>query len=175
MDRRLQQRRGLRWAMVALGLVLGAMLIANGSVVIGALIATMAILRSFMLRPVQRRHVEVASQGGEPSGTSRQLFRPLIPDGFRAAASAIGVNLTTLRGEFAGGKSIAEVATDAQVPVDDVVRSMVGSVSVAIDQAVLDGTMSSRDASVARSRLPQWSNRLVTIHRDDLPRIQGSV
>jgi len=175
MERRLQQHRALRWVMVALGLVLGAVLIANGSVVIGALIATMAILRAFMLRSVPRRRFDAADQRGGPDATNGPPLRALAPDGFRAAATAIGVNLTTLRREFAGGKSIAEVATDAQVPIDDVVRSMVGGVSVSIDQAVLDGTMSARDASVARSRLPQWSNRLVTIHRDDVRRIRGSV
>ncbi len=161
--------------MVAVGLTLGAVLIANGSVVVGGLIATMAILRAFMLGSGRSRRRGMVSPASASDGTSRLSLRPLVPDGFRAAAGAIGVNLTTLRREFAGGKSIAEMATDAHVPVDDVVRSMVGGVSVAIDRAVLDGTMSSRDASVARSRLPQWSNRLVTLHRDDVPRIHGGV
>ena len=172
MNNTMRRRQTVRWVMVVVGLALGAVLIMNGSLIVGALIATMAVLRvALLLSPRRGRTGAPGSEGG----SARQPLRELVPEGFRAAATAIGVDLTILRREFAGGKSIAEVATESRVPVDDVVRSMVGDVSLAIDHAVTAGTMSSRDATVARSRLPQWANRLVTMHREDLQRLERSV
>ena len=166
----MQRRLALRWVLVIIGLVLGAAVFANGSVLIGALIAFMALLRGFMLLSFHRTRAR--RSGATGSATPRPALRALVPDAFRAAATGLGVTLTTVRRDFAGGKSIAQMAADARVPVDDVVRIMVSGLSDAIDREVVAGTMSSREGAVARSRLPQWTNRLVTMHRADLERLE---
>ena len=46
---------GLRWVLVALGIVLGGVLIAHGNVVIGGLVLVMAVIRGFLFLQWQRR------------------------------------------------------------------------------------------------------------------------
>jgi hypothetical protein len=73
------------------------------------------------------------------------------------------------RDAFDGGRSLAELATSAGVPVDRLVAAVVSDASAKIDQDVAGGTLTQDLAAAAKARLPMWANRLVSAHKGDRP------
>jgi hypothetical protein len=57
-----------RWVMAGLGALLAVALIANGNVLIGAIIGVMAVVRIVMFSKMQRRRAELRARFGAQSG-----------------------------------------------------------------------------------------------------------
>ena len=107
----------------------------------------------------------------------RLLLRGLRRREVTVAATTIGIGPDELRRDFAGGRSIAEIAVTAGVAPERVVSAVVVDATAMLDRALTDGTAPPDAASEAKARLPIWATRLVHATRDDLPertRLLGS-
>lgn len=167
--------RGLRWAIVTIGLLVATVLLLRGNVILGGLIGAAALLRVVFLIGTSRRRSGARGRGreggaGMPGVPVRQLLRSLAPLAFEAAAPVLGVTANELRQGFRRNHSLAEVANSKGVAVDTVVQAVARDASAAIDRQVLAGTLSTDVAERARARLPMWSSRLVYGTRADLQR-----
>jgi hypothetical protein len=174
--------RILRVAILALGLVLGTVLILHGATLIGALVVASVALRTAMFVKVTRARSSAGNRFGSPGGDGRSLavgrrgqrssaagpaFERLTPGGIEAAARTIGMSGADLRAQLADGQSIADLASARGITPDQVVQAVVADASARIDQAVAAGRLPSRRAAWARSNLPGWANGLV--HGDPAP------
>ena len=88
------------------------------------------------------------------------------------AARVIGLETNQMRRAFDEGRSIAELASDAGVPVEVIVSAIVTDATNAIDRRVGDGQMSQQQALQVKSRLPVWASRLVNFHKGDMRRLR---
>ena len=93
MEQMRQSRQSMlrwRWVMVALGGLLAAALLANGSVVIGGILAVMVVMRIVMITRVQRmwREREAALGGRVPSNGATNGATNGAPNG----ATTVGPN-----------------------------------------------------------------------------------
>jgi len=170
----------LRFMILGFGFVAGMLLLTRGDVVLGAVIVGWVVLRLILLLTVRHRHGAMFGASGARGalgvglgvgpgvGPLREL-RPLAPDAFRTAASKLGVEPSELRRSFTEGRSIAEVAADADVPVDRVVDAIVSDTRARLERAVSEGRMTTDDADRAKGNVPRWASRLVTTHRNELP------
>lgn len=100
-----------------------------------------------------------ARKGTEPPG-GRHGRGPGLREGLDAAASALGVTADELRTDLQAGKSIAQVAQEKGVNLDDVKNAIVTEATGRIDQAVTDGKLTQEQADRAKAELGQ--------HIDDL-------
>jgi hypothetical protein len=91
-------------------------------------------------------------------------------DVFGAAAKAIGVSVDDLRAALRDGKSIADLAKDHNVAVNDVVDAMVAAVKADLDQAVKDGHLSQSEAD---QHLADVRDRLNAMVNGELPKFGG--
>src|SRR5207248_945357 len=163
--------RTFRWAMVALGLGAGAVLLATGNTVVGVVVGGLALVRLLFLLSIERRmhqlHAVRAAPRQDPSATvgAYPLLRSLARGQFEVAAGAIGISPCDVRVEFARGRSIAEIAAAHAVPVERVVAAVVADASAKLDLAVADGQTTRGAAERFKTRLPRWANRLVHRHR----------
>jgi hypothetical protein len=151
-----------------IGLILGVLLILRGQLVLGLLIGGLALVRIAFFGLFARRRRALGYRGA--AGRGAQLLRSLVPGDFEAAAAALGVEPIDLRREFARGRSIAEQAEAAGVPVDSVIDAVTRYASARIDQLAADGAVSNETASEAKERLPAWAARFVGRQRRDLRR-----
>lgn len=151
--------RSLGWAFPLFGLLLAAFLVARGQFVLGAVIAGLAVVRFVFVLLMVRRRRAFAYAG--VSGPTRELLRSLIRGEFEAAASAIGVEPDELRRGFASGRSVAESAVAAGVPVDSVVDAIIKYALRRIDELVAEKAVSDSTAAQAKERLPLWTARFV--------------
>jgi hypothetical protein len=85
------------------------------------------------------------------------------------AAATIGIEPAELRRDFAGGRSIAEIATAAGVAPETVTSAVIADATAMLDKALADGTAPPQAVSQAKTRLPVWTARLIHATRDDLP------
>jgi len=90
-------------------------------------------------------------------------------DEFLVAAGVIGISGAQLRQDFNRGMSIAEMATSAGVALGPIVDAIVSDASVRIDRAVAQGSVEHNEGDSAKSKLRLWAERLVHIHKRDLP------
>jgi hypothetical protein len=160
--------RTLRWAIVGLGLAAGALLVATGHVLLGALLGGFALLRLALVlgmegRRRQFRMARTTSVDGAPP-----VLRTLARGQFEVTAAAIGIPSQELRIEFAKGQSIAEVAGARGVPLERVVAAVVADASAKVDRAVADGEAAPGAADRIKTRLPHWATRMVNGHRGEL-------
>ena len=93
-------------------------------------------------RPAHGRHGGHGRQGGHAGGVRMSLD---------AAAKALGMARTELRAELAGGKTIAQVATERDVNVQTVIDAMVADFRAHLGERVAAGgiTQERADAKAA--------------------------
>jgi hypothetical protein len=103
------------------------------------------------------------------SDAERVLLRSMARDEFLVAAGAMGMSGAQLRQDFNGGMSIAEMASSAGVALEPVIDAIVSDASARIDRAVAKGSVEQDEGNSAESKLRQWAERLVNIHKRDLP------
>ena len=164
--------RTTRYLMLTFGFILGALLLANGSTLIGGLLIGFAAVRLvFFLRLRHRR--DQAFGHATATAPTRQVLRPYARSGFVAAATTVGVSPTELRSSFEAGSSISELAAAHGVEQGDVVEAVVRSVSVDLDAATATGALSTGQAAQAKALLPSWAARLVVAHKGDFRRLRA--
>jgi hypothetical protein len=104
---------------------------------------------------------------GQAAGPVRGLLQGLRGPAFQTAAGAIGLDPADVHRAFDQGRSLAELAAGAGVPVDTVVNAVVSDASARIDQDVATGSIDTATALQAKERLPRWANRLVNFHKGE--------
>ena len=77
------------------------------------------------------------------------------------SANSIGVTPQDLVSELHSGKSIAEIAGEHSVPVQNVVNALVNAAQARIDQAEQHGRLNSTTASKMTAALPRYATKLV--------------
>ena len=159
--------RILRWLIVAVVLALGVVLVTRGHLLVGSLLCGLGVLRIAYLSVLTRRR----SAGGRLWDTDpgRLLLRGLRPRAVTLAATTIGIEPAELRRDFAGGRSIAEIATAAGVAPERVASAVIADATAMLDRALADGTAPPQAVFQAKARLPVWTTRLIHATRDDLP------
>jgi len=157
--------------MVAGSLAIAAVLLFRGNYVLGLLIGGLALVRAGYLVTLRRRRT--AFWAPSDVSSARDVLRPLARSEFQVAAGIIGLDSGQARHAFDQGRSLAEVATGAGVPVERLVTAVVSDASVKIDQDVAEGKMTQERALQAKARLPIWANRLVNFHKGDFQRVRG--
>jgi hypothetical protein len=159
--------RTLRWLIVAVVLVWGVVLVTRGHLLVGSLLCGLGVLRVAYLLVLTRRR----SAGGRRWDTDpgRALLRGLRPRAVTLAATTIGIEPAQLRREFAGGRSIAEIASAAGVAPERVANAVIADATAMLDKALANGTAPAPAVSQAKTRLPVWTSRLIHATRDDLP------
>ena len=70
-------------------------------------------------------------------------------------ASALGIDLDTLRSDLRDGKTIAEIASDQGVDVQHVIDAVVAEATTRLDQAVTDGKLTQEQADTIKSGLTE--------------------
>jgi hypothetical protein len=88
---------------------------------------------------------------------------------FSLLAGVMGISGAQLRQAFNRGMSIAEIATGAGIALDPIIDAIVSDASARIDQAVAQGSVMRGEGKSAKSKLRLWAERLVNIHKRDLP------
>ena len=164
--------RTTRYLMLSFGFILGAVLVASGSTLIGGLLIGFAAVRLvFFLRLHRSR--DQASAHATATAPTRQVLRPYARSGFIAAATTIGVSPAELRTGFESGSSISDLAATHGVAVAEVIEAIVRSLAVDLDTAAANGTLSAEQAAQAKDLLPQWAARLVVGHKGDFQRLRS--
>ncbi len=168
--------RALRWLLVAGTLAVAAILIYRHDYLIGYLIGGLALVRVVYLLGTTRRSLPGRSRhGAGPAwpaaggGLLRELARPE----FAVAAREIGIERHEMRRAFDEGRSIAELAARAGVPLERVVSAMVADASEAIDRKVAAGEISEHQGLSVKARIPIWAGRLAHFHKGDLRRVRS--
>ena len=83
----------------------------------------------------------------------------------RSAAGAIGIDLKTLAGELRGGKSIADVAGEHNVSVDDVKSAITADATKALDKARENGRIDQAKEDAALQKLSDSLDKIVNKKR----------
>ena len=148
-----------------IGLILGVLLVLRGQLVLGLLIGGLALVRIAFFGVFAHRRRAFGYRVA--AGPVPELLRSFVRGDFEAAAAALGVEPIDLRREFARGRSVAEQAEAAGVPVDSVIDAVTRYASARIDQLAADGAVSNEIASQAKERLPAWAARFVERQKGD--------
>jgi hypothetical protein len=90
-------------------------------------------------------------------------------DEFLVAAGTMGISGAQLRQDFNGGMSIAEMAASVSVGLEPIIDAIVNDASGRIDRAVAQGSVEHNEGNSAKFKLRLWAERLVNIHKRDLP------
>lgn len=97
----------------------------------------------------------------------RPVLRRLWRGALRTAADALGVSAADLRAELVAGRSVAQVAEDRGVPLDDVVAALVDAATSRLERAVDRGVVEQERADALLDGLPERiERRLSTARRD---------
>jgi hypothetical protein len=158
--------------LVAGSLALAGVLLYLHDYIVGSLIGGLALVRVVYLVGTSRRTGRFSSR---PSGTGpvRSVLRELARHEFLVAARQIGLDPKQMRRAFDEGRSIAELAAGAGVPLERVVTAMVADATRSIDGKVATGQMTAQQAERVKARLPLWAGRLATFHKGDLRRLRA--
>ncbi len=93
-----------------------------------------------------------------------------------AVAEALGIDAETLRAELQAGKSIADIAADNGVDLDDVVDALLAEVEARLDAAVESGKMTEDEAADHLERAEERITARVNGERpagDGAPAVDG--
>jgi hypothetical protein len=168
--------RALRWVLVAGTLAVAAVLISRHDYVIGYLIGGLALVRVVYLVGTTRRPMPGRARYGAgqawPAGGGG-LLRELARPEFAVAAREIGIQGQDMRRGFDEGRSIAELAARAGVPLERVVNAMVADATETIDRKVAAGEISEQQGLSVKARIPVWADRLAHFHKGDLRRVRN--
>ncbi len=162
--------------LVAGTLAVAVVLIYRHDYVIGYLIGSLALVRVVYLAGTSRRPLPGRSRyaAGSPGiGPVRGLLRDLARPEFAVAAREIGIERHEMRRAFDDGRSIAELAARAGVPLERVVSAIVADATETIDRKVAAGEMSELQGQSVKARLPIWAGRLAHFHKGDLRRVRN--
>jgi hypothetical protein len=167
--------------MVAVSASIAAFLLVRGDEVIGGLIAVLVVCRVVFLMGTSRarrgpRVPRGAGGTGQPAGAQapvRQILRGLARGEFKVAASVIGIDASQMGRAFNQGRSIAELAEANNVPLDRVVSAIVADATSEIDMRVAQRSLDQQVANRAKERLSIWTDRLVSLHKEDLRRLRN--
>ena len=131
---------------------------------------------------VRRRSREQNRRGtfGRPPGEAetagrakgRGVLAGLARQEFGVAAGVIGIRGIEMRRAFDEGRSIAELAAQAGVPLEQIVSAVVSDATSTIERRLELGQMAQDEAFQVRARIPVWANRLVNFHKGDLSRLR---
>jgi hypothetical protein len=158
--------RALRWLIIAVVLAVGLVLVAHGHLLIGSLLCGLAALRiAYLFAFASRRRTARARWNPAPQ---RLLLHGLRQREVGVAAATIGAEPAELRREFAGGRSIAEIAVAAGVAPERLISAVIADAGAALDRSLADGTATSDAVALAKADLPRWATRLVHATRNDL-------
>jgi hypothetical protein len=160
--------RFIWWVILVFGLAVGAVLILLGYYLFGAIIGGFAVLRLIYTLSLPNRRGP--SWRPPVSDSERALLRTMARDEFIVAAGVIGISGAQLRQDFNGGLSIAEMAGGAGVALDPILDAIVSDASARIDYAVAQGSVAKTEGDSVKSRLRPWAERLISVHKRDLPR-----
>jgi hypothetical protein len=159
--------RVIWWIIIVFGLVVGAALLLLGYYLFGVIIGGFAVLRLIYTLSLPNRR---GPMWLPPVGDSeRALLRSMARDEFLVAAGVMGISAAQLRQDFNGGMSIAEMAASAGVALEPVIGAIVSDASARIDRAAGQGSVEQNEGDSAKSKLRLWAERLVNIHKRDLP------
>jgi hypothetical protein len=159
--------RVIWWVIISFGLLVGAFLILEGYYLFGAIIGGFAVLRLIYALSLPNRRGPLWLP--PLSHSERAVLRSMARDEFLVAAGVMGISGAPLQQDFNRGMSIAEMATSAGVALDPIIDAIVSDASARIDQAVAQGSVARAEADSAKSKLRTWAERLVNIHKRDLP------
>jgi hypothetical protein len=150
--------------------------------VVGLIVAVLVGLRILLLVPSPVRRTQRRSTGTGQSGRNvvypgrlitRQVLRPMAKDEFKIAAEMIGIDAVSVRREFGAGQSIAVMADERGVRLDQVINAVLSDVMTRIDNEVSAGRLSQEQGSLVKARAPDWVNRFVNIRRQELDRFKS--
>jgi polyhydroxyalkanoate synthesis regulator phasin len=82
------------------------------------------------------------------------------------AAKALGIDLDELRTELQDGKTLAQIATDHHVDIQQVIDALKAAAKAKLDQAVKDGRITQEQAD---SRLTEMTDRLNDLVNQPFP------
>ena len=157
--------------MIALGLAIATVLLLRGSYLLGLLIAALAVARvAYVLGITRRRR---SRRDLFEAGPVREVLRGFARSEFIVAAGIISLGPAQVRRSFDEGRSLAELATVAGVPVERMVDAVVRDTSAKLDREVAEGKLTQAQAHQVEARLPSWANGLVHFHKGDLQRARG--
>jgi len=165
----------LRWAMVAVAAAIAAVLLFRDDYLLGLLIGGLAALRAgYLLAIAHRRssYQRVPDQGAGASAV-REVLSGLVRSEFVVAGEIIGLGPAQVRSAFDQGRSLADMASGAGVPMERIVDAVVSDAHVRIDEYIAEGKVTRERALEVQARLPLWANRLVNFHKGDLRRGAG--
>jgi ribosomal protein S20 len=107
----------------------------------------------------------VTSVAGAQSGDDRPPAEAGRRGGHRpkldAAAQALNLSVEDLRSRLREGKTLAQVAQDQNVDVQNVIDAMVAEATARIDQKVQEGELSAEEANERKSNLQERITELV--------------
>lgn len=168
-ETRMRSMRRWRMAIAAGGLVLGVVLVAMGNVLIGVIVGGLAVARLVMFS----RFSTGRRRGGRTrvNPSDRGWLRAQARDEFLVAAQVIGCPPRELRDAFQQGKSVAEIASERSVPVENVTTAVAADLDLRARNAAAAGTMSQSDAQRIHELAPQFAQRMVYGHRGEFGRL----
>ncbi len=116
----------------------------------------------------QENAVIQALEGARGNGKAPLArLRGLLGEAVKVAADKIGITPADLRAELKDGKSIADVATEHNVSVDDVKQALTDAATARINQAVSNNRLTQDQANKIEQRLPTVIDKLVNHHKGD--------
>jgi hypothetical protein len=164
-----RMRKMRRWRLVisAGGLVLGVILVAAGNTLVGVIIGGLAIARLVMFT-----RFSVPARGARAGMTTqdRQWLRAHAGEEFLVAARVLGCQGGELRDQFQQGRSIADVAAQRSIALDQVTTAIADDLAAKARDAEARGTLSAGDAQRIAQLAPRFADRIVRGHRGDFGR-----
>jgi len=161
---RMRSMRRWRLAINGAGLALGVILLATGHTLVGLVIGGLAAARLVMFT-----RFSFPDRGARTNKTTqnRGWLRAQASDGFLVAAGVIGCPPRELRERFQQGTSIADVASERSVAVEEVTTAIAADLTTKARAAEVAGTLSHDDAERVQQLAPRFADRLVHGQRGD--------
>lgn len=179
--RRRRNVRVLRWVLIAVSLSLVVVLLVRKDYVVGLIVAVLVGVRILLMTQSPVRRAPRRSGAGQSGRNvvypgrqiTRQVLRPMAKDEFKIAAEIIGIDAVSIRREFGAGQSIAVMANERGVRLDQVINTLLSDVMTRIDNEVSEGRLTQEQGNLVKARAPAWVNRFVNIRRQDLDRFKS--
>jgi polyhydroxyalkanoate synthesis regulator phasin len=96
-------------------------------------------------------------------GALRARGLGVLKQALDTTAGALGMNADDLKAELKTGKSVADVATEKGVSLDDVTKALTDAANTALAQAVTDGKLTQAQADKITAHLPEAIQRIETM------------
>jgi hypothetical protein len=146
-----------------------------GSVLIGVIVGGLAVARLVMFSRFPTGRRGGGGGRGRANPSDREWLRAQARDELLVAAQVIGCAPRELRDRFQQGTSVADIATERSVPVENVTTAVAADLDLKARNAAAAGTMSESDAQRIHELAPQFAQRMVYGHRGDFGRARGAM